>query len=193
MIAILSGSSRKNSKTSSVGHAIGRLCREQGIEASQIHIPDFSQYDIPFHNGGDIDKNALTEFQSSIYKAMSSAKLIFVLTPEYNWFPSAEIINLINQFGSKNYIECWDKKVFVTCGISSGRGGRIPSVQLSYVLNKLINVMDCHSIVSAKMFESQFTAQVLDSNGNSLGNEEYDMGIEKFVSYNLGLLNKIAL
>lgn len=193
MIAILTGSSRNNSKTSMVSKAIKRICESNGIPSTQILLPDFTQYDIPFHNGGDISKGSLSAFQSSVYEAMQKARVIFVVSPEYNWFPSAEIINLINQFGSREFQECWENKIFATCGVSSGRGGRIPSVQLSYVINKLINVMDLHSIVSAKMFESQFTGQCLDSNGNSLGNAEYDKGLEKFVTYNLGLEKKIRL
>lgn len=193
MIAILTGSSRTHSKTASVSKAIRRICISKGIPANEIFLPDFTQYDIPFHNGGDVHKDTLTEFQQSVYKAMASSRIIFLVSPEYNWFPSAEIINMINQFGGRNFQECWENKIFATCGVSSGRGGRIPSVQLSYVVNKLINVMDLHSVVSAKMFESQFTGQVLDQEGNSLGNEEYDKGLEKFVVYNLELDKKIAL
>ena len=122
---------------------------------------------------------------------ISGVEPIFMAYPTI--IPSAEIINLINQFGGRNFQECWENKIFATCGVSSGRGGRIPSVQLSYVINKLINVMDLHSVVSAKMFESQFTGHVLDQEGNSLGNEDYDKGLERFVVYNLELDKKIAL
>lgn len=174
-----------------VGKAIKRICIAQGIAEKDIYMPDFTLYDIPFHNAGDVQKPLLSSFQQQVYEAMSNAHLIFILTPEYNWFPSAEIINLINQFGNRQFPECWDSKVFATCGISSGRGGRVPSIQLSYVLNKLINAMDFQSIVSAKMFESQFTSQVLDSEGNSLGNVEYDRGLERFVTYNLTMNKKL--
>lgn len=193
MIAILAGSSRPASKTSQVAKAIKRLCIQNGIGEQDIIMPDFTQYDIPFLNGGDVRHDTLTEFQRNIHDAMAKAQLIFVLSPEYNWFPSAEIINLISQFGSRHFVDCWDKKLFATCGVSSGRGGRIPAVQLSYVINKLINVMDLHSVVSAKMFESQFTAHALDADGNSTGNAEYDAGLEKFVQYNLRMLGNLKL
>ena len=189
--AILCGSSRKNSNTNKVGLAIKRILLETGVPESEIVMPDFTQYDIPFHNGQNLHKDQFSEFQKSVYDAMSKSDLIFVISPEYNWFPSAEIINLINQFGSKNFMECWSNKVFATCGTSSGRGGRIPSVQLSYVLNKLVSSMDLSSIVSAKMFESQFTQHALDPSGNSVGNTEYDHGLEKFVQYNLELTKKV--
>lgn len=191
MIGILAGSSRINANTAKVGKAVKRIAMANGIEESQIRMPDFTKFDIPFSNVKDVGKDNFSPFQLEVYETMSKSDLIFILTPEYNWFPSAEIINLINQFGSKQFTDCWDGKLFATCGISSGRGGRIPAVQLTYVINKLINVMDLHSIVSPKVFESQFTPKVLDSDGQSLGNAEYDAGIEKFVTYNLGLLKKI--
>lgn len=192
MIGILSGSARQNSNTIKVAKAIKRILYANGVSESDILMPDFTQFDIPFSNAGDIHKDRLTPFQRSVYDAMSESRLIFILSPEYNWFPSAEIINLINQYGSKEFAACWDGKLFATCGISSGRGGRIPAVQLTYVINKLINVMDLHSLVSPKVFESQFTAKVLDTDGNSLGNAEYDKGLEKFVVYNLELLSRVS-
>jgi chromate reductase len=191
MIGILAGSSRLNSNTARVGKAIQRILLANGISKTEILCPDFTHFDIPFSNRGDIGKENLTAFQTEVYNAMAASKLVFILTPEYNWFPSAEIINLINQFGGKHFMECWAGKLFATCGISSGRGGRIPAVQLTYVINKLINVMDLHSIVSPKVFESQFTSKVLDPDGNSLGNSEYDAGLENYVKYNLQLLDKI--
>lgn len=189
MIAILSGSSRTNSNTEKVARAIERILQFNGIPESDILRPDFTKYDFPFMNGTPVGPNNLSDFQKEVVNAMHQAKLIFVLSPEYNWFPSAEIINLVNHLGAKDFSSCWQNKTFATCGISAGRGGRIPAVQLSYLLNKIINVMNFRSIVSPKMFESQFTPTVLDHNGNSTGNIEYDKGLEHFVTYNLEFLN----
>jgi len=193
MIAILAGSSRKNSNTLRVGRAIKRIAGNRGVPESQIKLVDFEDYDVPFYNGENLHKDNLNTFQQKVYDAMQQASLIFFLSPEYNWFPSAEVINLINRFGERQFTECWAGKVFATCGISSGRGGRIPAVQLSYVLNKLINTMNLTSVVSAKMFESQFTPGALDANGNSLGNLEFDKGLELFVDYNLKLNVRLGL
>jgi chromate reductase len=190
MIGILCGSSRANSNTARVGKAIHRILTSKGIESSLITIPNFEDYDIPFSNGGYLKPGQLSPFSQSVYESLASSKLVFILSPEYNWFPTPEIINLINQFGRKDFSECWEGKVFATCGISSGRGGRIPAIQLGYMLNKLINVMNFNSIVSAKSFESQFTPKALDPEGNSLGNAEYDAGLENFVLYNLNLMRK---
>lgn len=190
MIGILCGSSRTHSNTARVGKAIRNILISKNVDSSQITMPDFENYDIPFSNGGTLKPGHLSTFSQSVHESLAGSKLIFILSPEYNWFPTPEIINLINQFGKKDFAECWEGKVFATCGISSGRGGRIPSIQLGYMLNKLINVMNFNSIVSAKSFESQFTPKALDHEGNSLGNAEYDAGLENFVQYNLILMRK---
>jgi len=190
MIGILCGSSRTNSNTARVGKAIKRLLIEKGIESTRIYMPNFEDYDIPFSNRGTLKPGQLSTFSESVHECLAESKLIFILSPEYNWFPTPEIINLINQFGKREFAECWEGKVFATCGISSGRGGRIPAIQLGYMLNKLINVMNFNSIVSAKNFESQFTPKALDLEGNSLGNPEYDAGLDNFVQYNLNLMRK---
>lgn len=189
-VGILSGSSRQNSNTGKVGMAIERILIANGVAPADIRRPDFAKYDLPFMNGGDVIKEALTPFQKDVYETMRDSRLIFVLSPEYNWFPSPEIINLVNHYGNRDMAECWENKTFATCGVSAGAGGRIPAVQLSYLVNKIINVMDFRSIVSAKMFESMHTAKSLDANGNSLGNEIYDAGLEKFVRYNLEFIRE---
>jgi chromate reductase len=188
MITIISGSARPGSNTLRVAKAIKRIIEEKtGMKSSVI---DFAPYDIPFYNGQDLQPGQLSAFQQDVADAMSRSGLIFLLSPEYNWFPSAEIINLIHRFGTNSFKNLWEDKVFATCGVSSGRGGRMPAVQLGYVVNKLLNVMNLHSVVSPKMFESQFTTKALNESGESLGNTEYDKGLEQFVDYNLTLFRK---
>jgi len=189
MITIISGSARPGSNTLRVAKAIKRLLESKGVQ--EVSLIDCAAYDIPFYNGQDLNPERLSSFQQEVATSMSESGLIFLLTPEYNWFPSAEIINLIHRFGTNGFKNCWDDKVFATCGVSTGRGGRMPAVQLSYVVNKLLNVMNLHSVVSPKMFESQFTTKALDEAGNSLGNEEFDKGLEQFVDYNLTLAGKM--
>ena len=98
---------------------------------------------------------------------------------------------MIHQLGSGRFRACWDNKVWATVGVSSGRGGRIPAVQLSYVVNKVIGHLGLQSVVSAKNFESQFTPQVLSTEGHSLGQAEYDKGLFDFIEYNLDLAKKM--
>lgn len=186
-VTILSGSSRAGNNTLRVSRAIQRICREQGAHADII---DFKDYDIPFPNAGSVHPDALTTFQHKLIHSWRDTSLVFMVSPEYNWFPSAEIINMIHQLGNHTFRDLFDNKVFATAGVSTGRGGRIPTVQLSYVLDKIISVFETHAITCPKKFESQFSTHVLDENGNSLGNAEYDHGITKYVNYALALAHK---
>lgn len=181
-VSIISGSSRINNNTLRVGLAIRRICESAGFECSLI---DFQEYDIPFLNQGGIRLDSLSTFQEKLIRSIDQSGLVILLTPEYNWFPSAELVNMVHQLGTREFRHLFDNKVFAFCGVSTGRGGRMPGVQLSYVFDKIFNVFNTHSVTCPKKFESQFTTKVLDAEGNSLGNEEYDRGLEQFVTYAL--------
>lgn len=186
MITIISGSPRKNSNTIRVAKAISNYYTSLSPEHS-AEIIDFNGYDIPSANVGELNAEALSPWQQHLHDSVAKSHLVFILTPEYNWFPSAEIIQMIHAMTSRSFKSMWDNKVFATGGISNGRGGRMPAVQLSYSLNKIISVFGYQSLVSAKMFESQFTDKVLDEEGNSTGNEEYMKGLRMFIDYNLNM------
>lgn len=182
-IQIQSGSPRKDSLSLRAAKAIHK---HVGTEHTSS-VVDFNNYDIPFINAGSVKKGAFTPFQKQLIEGWDAADLVFVISPEYNWFPSAEIINTIHQLGSPDYKHLFDNKVFAFVGVSSGRGGRIPTMQLTTIYNKLFNVFSTHAISSGKTFESQFTGQTLDENGNSLGNAEYDKGLSAFIDYSVEL------
>lgn len=182
-IQIQSGSPQKNSQSLRVAKAIDNYIGT----AHTSSIVDFNNYDIPFLNAGRVNKDAFTPFQKQLIEGWDAADLVFVISPEYNWFPSAELINTIHQLGSPDYKHLFDNKVFAFVGVSSGRGGRIPTMQLTTIYNKLVNVFSTHAICSGKCFESQFTGQTLDEKGNSLGNAEYDKGLSTFIDYSVEL------
>src|ERR1044071_3269410 len=107
MITILSGSARKNSNTLRVANALKRNILEEN-SGEEVRIVDFNGFDIPSINKGFINPDALTEWQAELYSSMCDAHLIFVLTPEYNWFPSAEIIQVIHTFGDTPFKPAWE-------------------------------------------------------------------------------------
>lgn len=185
-IQIQAGSPQENSLTLRVAKAIAKQ-----IGSEHTHsIVDFHHYDIPFINQGSVEMDNLTPFQQQLINGWADAKLVIVLSPEYNWFPSAELINMLHQLGSRQHKNLFDGKVFAFAGISNGRGGRMPTMQLTTVYNKLINVLATRSFSSGKTFESQFTQNVLDENGDSLGNAEYDKGLKSFVDYSLDMASR---
>lgn len=187
-IQIQSGSPRKNSQSLRVAKAIHKHLKSEHNSS----VIDFNEYDIPFMNAGSVKKDSFTTFQKNLIEGWDAAELVFVISPEYNWFPSAELVNTIHQLGSREFKHLFDNKVFAFVGVSSGRGGRIPTMQLTTIYNKLFGVFSTNSISSGKTFESQFTGQTLDEDGNSLGNAEYDKGLSGFINYSIELAQRWA-
>ena len=175
-ITIISGSARLDNNTLRVARAIAKI-------AGGADIIDFSAYDLPNANEDGLSLNNLTSFQKELVEGIDRADLLIVLTPEYNWFPSAEIINMVHQLASREFAHIFDHMVTAFVGVSTGRGGRMPAVQLSYVFDKIFNVLNLESITSPKKFESQFTTKCIDEEGNLLDNQEFNRGLTHFVEY----------
>ena len=155
---VISGASRKGSNTWKVSQAIGATLSGLGV---QTHIQSFESYDIPFFNQGFINKDALTPFQKELTSHWEEAKLVVLVTPEYNWLPSAELINMFNHLGSDNFSELFSDKVFAFSGVSTGTGGRLPAVQLSTMVQKIIGFLNLTSVCSPHVFEAQQAAASL--------------------------------
>ena len=185
-VAIIIGSSRESSNTARFAKAI--KLNLEAREISHIRTPDSTQYDIPFLNKGGLSIKTLTTYQTEVYEAVIQADVVFFLSPEYNWTMSAEILNLFHQFGSKDFSKMWEGKTFAFAGVSTGRGGKMPAIDMSRVVGKLVGFFGFKSLISPKIFESQHTTKALDANGASLGNEGYDKGLDEFIDYHI---NKI--
>lgn len=181
-ISILSASPMSNSNSI----RFSRLLKEKLTKKNHhVEIIDFEKYDIPFMNKGVVDPNNLNEFQKELIGSVTKASLVFICSPEYNWMPSAELVNMFHQLGGKAFKPFFDNKVFAIAGVSNGKGGKMPCIQINYVMNKLINYLDCDSIVSSRIFESHFTHTVLTEDGVILDNEEYEKGVNAFINYAL--------
>lgn len=181
-IAILSGSARANNNTIRVGKALQLRLNAMGHSTSLV---DFQQYDIPLINQGPVDEAVFTPFQHELANAMKAAQAIMIITPEYNWSTTPEILNFLHRLGDRKFKHLFEDKVFATVGVSTGKGGKAPALHLHSILNKIISFTDLNSFVSAKIFESHFTKEVLDEAGNSLGNTQFDAGLDDFIRYTL--------
>ncbi|MEY2923502.1 MAG: hypothetical protein RLZZ337_42 [Bacteroidota bacterium] len=175
-VTIISGSARKGNNTLRVAFAIQKLMKD-------AEVIDFQEYDIPNFNEDFTDKGNETPFQKKLISAINESNLLFVLTPEYNWFPSAEVINMVHQLATSQYIHIFDEKVISTVGVSAGRGGRMPAVQLGYVFNKIIGFFKLNSITSPHTFEAQEVVKCIDEEGNLLDNEMFNKGFRLFVEH----------
>jgi chromate reductase len=185
-ICIISGSARQNNNTYRTALALQRVLQAQHV----VKIIDFTAYDIPLIAQGGIDLKALTPFQQNLFNTMAESHVVIVISPEYNWSTTPEILNLMHLLPTKEMPELLNNKVFAFAGVSTGKGGKIPAIQLMQITNKLISFGNFKSIVSAKIFESHFTNEALDENGNSLGNNMYDNGMIDFCNYTIAVADR---
>src|SRR5687768_7414061 len=108
-VSIISGSPRKNSNTLRVAKAIaGIIGRQYG---STVTLVDFAYYDIPLMAQGEMSRAIpLTPFQQQLIDAFENSDIVFLLSPEYNWMPSAEIINMIHQLATNDFKNIFENK-----------------------------------------------------------------------------------
>lgn len=187
-VCILSGSPRKLSNSLRFSKALANSFQKNGNISSII--VDFSKNDIPLLSAGEIDKNRLTVFQQNLLEAMSSAEIVVIVSPEYNWMPSAELINFLNCMTSNDFRTMWHNKIFAICGVSNGRGGRLPCIQLTNVLNKILGFMNYSGFVAPRSFESHFTPEYITEDGFVLENSKFENNLNQFVIYIIALTKK---
>jgi chromate reductase len=181
-VCIISGSARRENITIRVALALQRVLKGLGHHTTVI---DFRGYDIPLITQGDIEASAYTPFQQRLVTSMQEAHITILISPEYNWSTTPEILNMLHRLGERQFSHVFNETVFALVGVSSGRGGKAPALHLSSILSKLISFMELESIVSTRIFESHHTRDVLDQEGNSLGNPVFDRGLEAFTNYTL--------
>ncbi|MCK8493972.1 NAD(P)H-dependent oxidoreductase [Spirosoma sp. RP8] len=182
-IALISTSSRKNSNSLRFINYVRQLLTAD--EQHEVSIVTFEQYDIPYVGQGSVKPETLTPFQQELIDAWESADLVIFAMPEYNWTAPPQATNTIHQLGGPAYKHLFDNKVFAMVGVSNGRGGRQPALDMTTVVNKIISFTNSYSIVSPKLYESHETDKNLDENGNFVGHDVYERTAKAFVDYTL--------
>jgi chromate reductase len=186
-VSIISGSARPNNNTLRVAKAIQ-------LQLSNLDhlcdVVDFTFYDLPLINQGNINQDSLSEFQNNLITSWRKSDLVITISPEYNWSLTPELLNMYNALGAKDFIDLFNEKTFAFVGVSSGKGGKMPCLQLSQVVGKLVSFSNSYSFISPKIFESHFTKEVLDEHGNSLGNAMYDKGLLDYINFNLDVAER---
>ncbi|NJL13147.1 MAG: NAD(P)H-dependent oxidoreductase [Microscillaceae bacterium] len=184
---VISTSPRKGSNSLRVANALAHLSQEAGGEVKSL---DFEAYDLPLVGQGGLKKDQLSDFQAKLIESLTQAQVILLAVPEYNWTTSGQLINAIHQLGNPDFGHVFDNKLFALVGVSSGRGGRIPCLEMTTLLNKMISFLNKQSIVSPRIFESHETPQNLDEQGQLLSNELYNKGLRDFVAYTFRLAQR---
>ncbi len=185
-ICIISGSARANNNTHRVSLAIELLLKAN----HEISVIDFKEFDIPSLAQGGLKTNALTPFQQNLIDSLFKAEVVMMVSPEYNWSATPEILNMLNLVPNKPFDQIFNNKVFAFIGVSTGKGGKVPALQMMQIVNKLISFSNNDSIVSSRIFEAHFVKEVLKENGDSLGNPMFDKGLNDFCDYTIRIANR---
>ncbi len=185
-ICIISGSARANNNTHRVSLAIELLLNAN----HEISVIDFKEFDIPSLAQGGLKTNALTPFQQNLIDSLFKAEVVIMVSPEYNWSATPEILNMLNLVPNKPFDQIFNNKVFAFVGVSTGKGGKVPALQMMQIVNKLISFSNNDSIVSSRIFEAHFVKEVLNENGESLGNPMFDKGLNDFCDYTIRIANR---
>ncbi len=186
-IAILSGSPRANSNSLRFSKYLKNLIENKNHTAE---IVDFHEFDIPSVGRGKIDIANLTTFQGHLTNVWQNAGLVIIVSPEYNWTVNGDLLNALHQLGGKDFAHLFDNKTFAMVGVSSGRGGKVPCLELTSVLNKIISFTNQYSVVSPRIFESHETPINLDADAKSTGNQIYENTVEAFLNYSIAVSNR---
>lgn len=187
-IALISTSSRSNSNSIRFAEYVRHVLAESGPH--EVSMVTFEHYDIPFVGQGTVKKDALTPFQQELIRAWEAADLVFFITPEYNWTAPPQATNTIHQLGGPTFSYLFDNKVFAMVGVSNGRGGRQPALDMTTVVSKIISFTNGFSVVSPKLYESHETDKNLDETGQFIGHEVYDRTARAFVEYTLNVAQR---
>ena len=188
-IAIIATSPRKNSNSLHFSNYLKKVFLASSA-SSEVSVVDFHHFDIPSVGRGTVNKESLTDFQAELIGAWEKADLVVFVSPEYNWTVNGDLLNALHQLGGKDFMHLFNNKVFALVGVSSGRGGKIPCLELTTVINKIINFTNQYSIVSPRIYESHETHKNLDQNADSVGNVIYETTVKAFADYSLAVAER---
>ncbi|GIV44339.1 MAG: hypothetical protein KatS3mg035_1462 [Bacteroidia bacterium] len=186
-VLILSTSHRPESSSLRSSLYIHSIFQKKGYTCSLI---DFVNDDIPLIGKGELNYNHLTDFQKDLIQKWEEAQIIIVVTPEYNWGLNANVTNLFHQLGGDTFKHLFDNKIFGIVGVSSGRGGKFPAVDLMILISKLINFLNQYSIVSPKILELHEVPKNLNEKGELLHHGIFEKSVKDFIEYIENLVTK---
>lgn len=155
-----------------------------------VQIIGFEAFDFPSSGRAVVSPYQLSPFQRDLVDKWAKADLVIFCLPEYNWTTSGEVFTMLEQLGTSSFSNLFDEKVFAMVGISSGRGGRIPALEVGKVIEKLISFLGKMAVVSPKIFEAHEVGLHLREDSSSTGNPVFESWVIDFVRYTLKFQNR---
>jgi chromate reductase len=188
-VFLISASPRQNSITSRFTQYLESVFLQINPEIQTSRI-DFDTFDFPAIGKGNVGPENLSPFQSQLVEGWRNADLIVLCSPEYNWTANGEVFIMLDRIGSRKFQDLFEEKVFAFCGVSSGRGGRQPALDMQKVLGKVVSFLGGISIVSSKILEAHDTEKNLNETGFSNGNQVFERSAEDFARYSFSLADR---
>jgi chromate reductase, NAD(P)H dehydrogenase (quinone) len=187
-VTIISASSRAKSNSTRFANYLSHLLKENGV--SEVNILDFVDCDIPNVGRGSVNPEQLTAFQKDLISKWEKAHIVIFAVPEYNWSTNGEFINALHQLGTKNFAHLFDNKTFAIAGVSAGRGGKSPALEIMQITNKIISFSNKYAVISPRLYESHETGANINEDLVSSNNEMYTKTVNDFVIYTLEIANR---
>jgi chromate reductase len=188
-VLILSTSPRKASLTLRFSKYLKSVLLKM-VEVEEVHIQDFEAFDIPSVGRKKLDPQFFSPFQKDLIQSWNEAHLIIFCSPEYNWTTNGEVFTMIDQLSTRQFAPLFSNKVFSFVGTSSGRGGRLPALEVGKVISKVISFQNQFSIVSPKIFEAHEITQNLNEQSESAGNPLFEAGVQDFIQYTMEVVRR---
>jgi chromate reductase len=188
-VTIISASPRAESLTLRFSAYLQNLLHEM-VPGIASDLVDFNDFDFPVTGKGNLNPGALSPFQNRLIEAWKRADLVILASPEYNWTANAELFILFDRLGNREFRYLFEEKVFASAGVSSGRGGRQPALDINRVLGKVISFMGAFSVVSARIIEAHETGKNLSPEGIPAGNPVFESAARDFLRYNLEIARR---
>jgi chromate reductase len=191
-VLVLAASPRKDSLTLRFCLRLEQMLLESP-DPVHVRVLDFNDFDIPPVGKGTFSASSLTPFQSNLVSSWENADLVIICSPEYNWTANAELFIMLDRLGSKAFQHLFHERTFAFAGVSSGRGGRQPALDLQRVMGKVVSFMGGESIISPKIFEAQEVELNIGPGGSAIGESRFHIFLNDFLAYNLRLAKRWKL
>lgn len=188
-VTFISASPRTESLTRRFSAFLQNLLHEM-VPGITSDLVDFTDFDFPVTGKGNLNPAALTPFQNRLVEAWRKADLVILASPEYNWTANAELFILFDRLGNRDFRHLFEEKVFASAGVSSGRGGRQPALDINRVLAKVISFMGAFSVVSPRIIEAHETGKNLSPEGIPGGNAIFESTARDFLRYNMEITRR---
>lgn len=172
-ILVISASMRGNSQSLKVSNWLVEHAKTLGLSPSLL---DLHKTKLPMYDDGETE----AENKDTVLEMINEADGFVFVSPEWNGTMSHGLINMLHYVGS----EIAHKPVMLA-GVSSGRGGHYPLMQMRNMVYK-----NSHFVISPEALLVQDCKNML--NDHNMSDDATDVSVKKRADYGLKILAQYA-